>query len=161
MSLERIDTYVKEADALLRRRGIQQADLVDIDTVCYDTPSNDRYDELKREFAQRAFLIDETEVNGRLIAVLEFHEPLEVEGHRLTYLELPQPKRPDTEEGISHVQYVTRQGISRFRSRYSAIAFEEKGNPLNRLLQLSGDLATVRFHDKHMGAVLEQEKNHD
>lgn len=161
MSLEGLAKYVEQADSLLQMKGIRKSDIIAADTVCYDAPSNDRYDELKAEFGQSAALIEESMVNDRLIAVFEFHDPLIIGNQALSYLELPQPKRPQTPEGIAHVQYVTRQGISRFKNRYSALNFEEKGNVLNRLLQLSGDGVTVRFHDKHMGAVIDMERIND
>lgn len=160
MSIAGIEQYVQRTDALIEARGIRSDDLYDIDTVCYDVETNERYEELRRDFAQRAMLISETPVNNRLIAVFEFSEPIVANGHRINYLELPQPKRPGTVEGISHVQYVTRFGVRRFVDRYSAITFEEKGNPDNRLLQLSDGSVTARFHDKHMGAVIEMEQNH-
>ena len=149
------------AEALLREHGISPDDLVQCDTICYRVETNERYDELRQELARVAMLLNEVEVNGRLIAAFALTEPLAAgDWHDISYIELPQPK-PGSRypEGIDHVQFVTRLPLGKFQATYPDIPFEEKGlaSRLNPLLKLEGDTISVKFHDKHMGSVTELE----
>lgn len=156
---------VERADALIARQGIQPHDLVQCDTLCYRVETNERYDQMKQELARVALALGEQEVNGRLIATYMFHEPLTAgRWQTISYVELPQPKpnRVYT-EGVDDVLYVTRQSLSEFQAKYSSIAFEEKSlaNVHNPLLEIEGEGMAVKFHDKHMGVVVELERAHN
>ena len=152
------EAFVAKADALLASRGIGAQEIVQCDTICYRVETNERYDDVKQQLAQRALMIDETEVNGRLIAVFAPNEALQAGAWQsISYIELPQPKPGSFyPEGIDHVQYVTRRSLSEFHRAHSDVSFEEKGlkSRLNPLLKLSGEDVSVKFHDKHMGAVI-------
>lgn len=154
--------FIEKADRLIAEHKIDASDLVQCDTICYRVEINDRYDEVKRQLAECALMIDETEVNGRLISVFASKEPLCAGSwSSISYIEIPQPKPGSFyAEGIDHVQMVTRHPLSQFHSTYTNIAFEEKGlaSRINPLLKLSGDEASIKFHDKHMGAVIEMER---
>lgn len=155
------ETFITKVDELVAAHGIAGDDLVQLDTICYRVETNERYDELKRRLAGVALEIDETEVNGRLISVFAVERPL-VAGNwqSISYIEVPQPKPGSPyPEGIDHVQIVTRQRLSDFHAKYSETPFEEKGlvNIINPLLKLNGSGVSVKFHDKHMGAVIELE----
>lgn len=156
------ESFISSADTLLKSSGIDRSDIVQCDTVCYRVETNERYDELKLQLASCALMVSESEVNGRDIAVYSLEEPLVVgDWSSISFIELPQPK-PDNKyiEGIDHVQFVTRQGLAVFRSKYSGIRFDEKGlaNKLNPLLKLEADGVALKLHDKHMGAVIELEQ---
>lgn len=159
------DTAVTNAEALLREYGIDSADLVQCDTICYRVVTNERYEEVKQQLARVAILLNEVEVNGRLIAAFALEEPLRAGAQdSISYIELPQPKPGRTYiEGIDHVQFVTRLPLSHFHKKYQNITFEEKGltNRLNPLLEIEGEDIAVKFHDKHMGAVTELEERLD
>ncbi|HEX7483942.1 MAG TPA: VOC family protein [Candidatus Saccharimonadales bacterium] len=149
---------ILNAEALLREHSILPADLIQCDTICYRVETNERYEEIKQQLGQKALLLNEVEVNGRLIASFGLEEPLEAgTQHSISYIELPQPK-PGSEytEGIDHVQFVTRLPLSQFHTKYQQLPFEIKGlaSELNPLLKLEGDDISVKFHDKHMGAVI-------
>jgi predicted metalloenzyme YecM len=152
---------VINAEALLRDHTILTTDIVQCDTICYRVETNDRYDELKEQLAQAALLLNEVEINGRLIASYALEEPLEAGSqHYISYIELPQPKPGSAySEGIDHVQFVTRLPLGQFRTKYQHLPFETKGlsSKLNPLLKLEGEEISVKFHDKHMGAVTELE----
>lgn len=155
------EAAVTQAEALLHENGITRDDLVQCDTLCYRVETNERYDELKQKLARVAMLLNEVEINGRLIAAFALTEPLAAgDWPDVSYIELPQPK-PGSRypEGIDHVQFVTRLPLSKFQAKYPEVSFEEKGlaNKLNPLLKLEGDAMSVKFHDKHMGAVAELE----
>ena len=149
---------VINAEALLRDHTILPTDIVQCDTICYRVETNDRYDELKEQLAQAALLLNEVEINGRLIASFALSEPLEAGSqHFISYIELPQPKAgSDYREGIDHVQLVTRLPLAQFHTKYQDLPFETKGlaSKLNPLLKLEGENISVKFHDKHMGAVI-------
>ena len=152
------EAFVANADALLASHEIESQEIVQCDTICYRVETNERYDDVKQQLARRAMMIDETEVNGRLIAVFAPHEPLRAGmWQSISYIELPQPKPGRFyPEGIDHVQYVTRRSLSDFHQAHTEVSFEEKGleSKLNPLLKLIGEDVSVKFHDKHMGAVI-------
>lgn len=151
------ETAVTNAETLLREYGIDSADLVQCDTICYRVETNECYEEVKQQLARVAILLNEVEVNGRLIAAFALEEPLHAGAQdSISYIELPQPK-PGSHyaEGIDHVQFVTRLPLNHFHDKYRSLPFEEKGlvSKLNPLLKLEGNEVSVKFHDKHMGAV--------
>ena len=152
---------IESAEALIDTHGIDRQDLASCDTICYRVETNDRYTIMKEALARGALLLDESEVSGRLISVFELNHRLAAAGWGgVSYIELPQPKSgSDYTEGIDHLQFVTRSGLTRFQQKYAHLPFETKGlaNQLNPLLKLSGDTVAVKFHDKHMGAVIELE----
>jgi predicted metalloenzyme YecM len=152
---------ILSAEALLHEHSILPVDLVHCDTICYRVETNGRYEELKELLGQKALLLNEVEVNSRLIASFALEQPLEAgTQHSISYIELPQPK-PGSEysEGIDHVQFVTRMPLGQFQIKYQQLPFETKGlaSRLNPLLKLEGKQISVKFHDKHMGAVIELE----
>jgi predicted metalloenzyme YecM len=152
------EVAVLNAEVLLHENGIMLDDLVQCDTVCYRVETNERYGEVKQGLVRAAILLNEVEINGRLIASFALNEPLSAGGqHAISYIELPQPKPGSHyEEGIDHVQFVTRLPLSHFQDKYRSIPFDEKGlaNQLNPLLKLAGEDISIKFHDKHMGAVV-------
>jgi uncharacterized protein len=151
------EAFIKKADALITEHAIDVSEIVQCDTICYRVETNERYDEIKRQLATVALMIDETEVNGRMITVFATHTPLNAGDWRsVSYIEIPQPKSGSYyPEGIDHVQMVTRLPLSEFQKQHANIGFEEKGlaNKLNPLLKLEGEGVAIKFHDKHMGAV--------
>lgn len=155
---------VLDAEVLIQENNIALDELTQCDTICYRVETMARYDELKTELAKAAFLLSETEINGRLIAVYALDEPLAAgEQHAISYIELPQPK-PGSKypEGIDHLQFVTRLPLPTFRAQHEDISFDEKGleHRLNPLVKLVGQSVSVKFHDKHMGSVVELEKSY-
>lgn len=156
------EAFIEKANTLIDQSGIARKELLLCDTLCYRVETNERYDELKKALTSLAFSVDETEVNGRLIAVYDLRDPLNVPGWQrpVPYLEIPQPKLGSPyKEGFDHAQFVTLRGLSHFRAQHQALSFDEKGleHELNPLIKLSGDGVAVKFHDKHMGSVIELE----
>ena len=154
------------AESFMWQHGITPiTELTDYDTVCYRVETNDRYIEVQRELGHVAVLLDESEVNGRLISVFRLHKPQMTDGFMTRFVELPQPK-PNNQykEGIQHLQAVTADGLEVFHAKHENLPFDTSGlsNELNPLLELSGyvglEPVTVKFHDKHMGAVLGLER---
>jgi len=156
------EAFVQKVDVLLEQQGIVPDELIQCDTICYRVETNERYAQVSRLLAERALLISESEVNGRLIAVFAVHEPLRAgRWQSISYLEVPQPKSGSHyPEGIDHVQMVTRRALPAFHAQYAHVPFEEKGlaSPLNPLLKLQDGGISVKFHDKHMGSVITLEE---
>ncbi|MGJ9374315.1 VOC family protein [Nesterenkonia sp. CF4.4] len=148
---------VRDADKLIESLGVRD-ELVQNDTLCLQVSSNDRYTRRKQDLALAGTWISESLVNGRLIAVLQLHEPLRAHGWSVSFIELPQPKTGSEIDGIRHLQFVTRTGIESFRHRFAELGFRETGNPRNRLLEITENDVVVRFHDKNLGAVIEWEQ---
>lgn len=157
------ELFIEKADTLVAEQGIDADELVQCDTICYRVETNERYDEIKHQLAAVALMIDETEVNGRLITVFAAHSPLRAgKWQSISYIEIPQPKPGSYyPEGIDHVQMVTRRSLSDFQKAHGDITFEIKGlaNTLNPLLKLENEEVAVKFHDKHMGSVIELENS--
>lgn len=155
------EAFVEKANALLDDSNISRDELVQCDTLCYRVESNARYDELKHQLASRIAWMDESPVNGRLIAAYGLSEPLAVPGWQLPvrFLEIPQPK-PNNKyaEGLEHAQFVTADRLSEFHKTHAELDFDTSGlaNQINPLLELKGDVA-IKFHDKHMGSVIDLE----
>jgi predicted metalloenzyme YecM len=155
------EAFVEKTNALLDNSGISRDELVQCDTLCYRVETNTRYDDLKRQLASKIAWMGESTVNGRLIAAYGLNEPLVVPGWQLPvrFLEIPQPK-PNNKyaEGLEHAQFVTADRLSEFHKTYAELGFDTSGlqNQVNPLLELNGDV-TVKFHDKHMGSVIDLE----
>lgn len=154
--------YIARAQQALEALGLTDS-VVQQDTVCLQVPSHERYDQVKAQFLQEdARLLSEKEIGGRLIAVFAPTGPVRAEGTpwAASFIELPQPKpnADEVPEGIRHVQFVTRTGIETFREDHEHIRFADRGNTANRLLETKRDDVVLRFHDKNLGAVIEQEK---
>ena len=62
--------YLPSSVELLDQLGVRD-EVVHNDTVCLQVPSHERYVQLRAELAEFGELISESEVNGRLIAVIE------------------------------------------------------------------------------------------
>lgn len=150
-------TAVRDADQLIESLGVRD-ELVQNDTLCLQVSSSDGYTRLKQELALIGEWINESLVNGRLIAVLQLHEPLRAHGWSVSFVELPQPKTGSELDGLRHLQFVTRTGIESFRRRFPGLEFRETGNARNRLLEITEGDVVVRFHDKNLGAVIEWEQ---
>lgn len=79
----------------------------------------------------------------------------------MPYIELLQPKPTrENRDGIDGIFFVTNVALSEFVARHQDIAFETKGlaNQANPYVELKTDDVAVKFHDRHMGAVLQIEQ---
>ncbi|WP_258935179.1 VOC family protein [Nesterenkonia pannonica] len=147
--------YIGRAQQVLSALGLE-GDVVQLDTVCLEVSSHERYDQLKAQLTEEdARLLSEKEISGRLIAVFAPGAPVGGAGSRwfASFVEIPQPKsgaEPDA-EGVKHVQFVTRTGIEAFREKHEHIRFVERGSSANRLLETTHQGTVLRFHDKNLG----------
>ena len=149
-------SFVKSADAGLARNGIRRGELGMLDHICYRVETLERYDLVKGEMARQAFLLDESEVSGRLISTFAFDSPLEASGWRIPYLELPQPKEVISfREGLEHAGFVVIGGLDRFSKNHPTLPLDDSAmdKPINPELGLKHDGISVKFHEVQLGAV--------
>ncbi len=152
--------YVARAEAMVGRHGVAAQELAQCDMINYECNTNERYDVVKQELLQSAKLLSEIEHGGRLVSIYQNDPALEAGQWRVPYVELLQPK-PTREniDGIDGLFFVTSVALSKFLERHSDVPFETKGlvNAANPYVELKADDVAVKFHDRHMGAVLQIE----
>lgn len=154
-------SFIEKVDTTLRDLGVSRDELAMMDHLCYRVESQERYSELLMLFSKEAMLLGESEVNGRMIAVFEFEEPLQGSGWTIPYLELPAPKPGSSySEGLEHAELVVIGGLARFMDRHPDISFSLSG--MNKLINpeagVKGGTAAVKFHELQLGAVVRIEK---
>lgn len=155
------EPFVDKINDGLKRVGVVREELSMMDHLCYRVETKGRYFEMMGEVARRAILLGESEINGRMIATFELHEPLETGGWRIPYLELPQPKvGAPYPEGLEHGEFVVVGGLEAFRARHDDIDFDDKGmnKTINPELGLKAAGMSVKFHEQQLGAVVRIEK---
>lgn len=152
--------YVSRVVKLLAAKGIENDEIVQCDTLCYECDTNHRYEEVKLALARSAKVLSEKTTNGRLVSILQIGSPLKVEGWRIPYIELLQPKPTRKNiDGIDCVFFVTALSVREFHQRHSDAQFEDKGlaNKLHPYIELKGEEVAVKFHDRHFGSVVDLE----
>jgi predicted metalloenzyme YecM len=154
-------TFIADVERVLEARGIAADELTQCDMLNYECSTNERYDEVKKALEGSARILNETEHGGRLIAILQAEPRLIAGDWRVPYIELLQPK-PTREniDGIDSVFFVTALALPEFLKQHADVDFETKGlaNKANPYVELKTDGIAVKFHDRHMGAVLEIER---
>lgn len=154
--------YVARVEAEVNKRGIQTDELVQCDMLNIECSTNENYDNAKAALlARSAVMLSEIEHGGRLISIFGLDPALQAGNWQIPHVELLQPK-PTREniDGIDGIFFVTARGLGVFLEKHKDIAFENKGlaNKANPYVELKGatDGTTwaVKFHDRHMGAVL-------
>lgn len=160
MSLQRaIDGYeafIQKTSRGLERARIDRSKLAMMDTICYRAGSLRTYKSVLANIGG-SMLVGVQEVGGRPIATIELEEPLEAEGWKVSYLELPAPKEGTPyPEGLEHAQFVTVGSLGRFEQRHPHIVFDRggMGNPLNPMLGLKTTYLSAKFHELPLGTVV-------
>lgn len=137
--------------------GIDRTDLAMMDHICYRVETNRRYCELRRQIGRTAKLLGESMVSGRMIAVFDFFEPLEVSGWKIPTLELPAPKQGSPyPEGLEHAEFVPVGSLDWFQDKYEYLPFTHNGmnKDINPELGLKHAGISVKFHEQQLGAVV-------
>lgn len=156
--------YIKTAEDVLRQKGVGSHELVQCDMVNYECPTNERYDEMMLELQKQARLLNETTHGGRLISIFRADPQLRAGDRRVPYIELLQPKPTrDNIDGIDGIFFVTVDELPVFVAKHPKLKFDTKGlaNNHNPYVELKTEGVSVKFHDRHMGAVLGMEKRID
>lgn len=155
------DNYVARAEVMVGSRGVATDELTQCDMINYECDTNERYEEVKRALLQSASLLSEIMHGGRLVSIYQNDPVLEAGQWRVPYVELLQPKPTrENKDGIDGLFFVTSMALSEFIKKHQDIDFETKGlaNAANPYIELKADGVAVKFHDRHMGAVLQIEK---
>lgn len=158
------EAFVATIDRGLDELGIDRSLLVEADHICYRVETDERYRELVAQLGDEAELLDESDVNGRLIATFRLTEPLQAGGWQVSYLELPAPKvGSDYREGLEHVEFVVLGGdLERFLRHHDHLAemFSHKGmtKEINPELGLKAAGISVKFHRLPLGEVVRMER---
>ncbi len=153
--------FITRVETLADKNGIAMDEVVQCDMLNYECDTNERYDEVKAALLRSAELLSEIEHGGRLIAILESKPALRAGTWRVPYIELLQPKPTRANiDGIDSVFFVTATDVRSFAAAHQGVAFDTKGlsNKANPYVELKGDGVAVKFHDRHMGAVLDIER---
>ncbi len=153
--------FIADTEEMIGRHGITTDELTQCDMVNYECSTNERYADVKAALLQSATLLSETEHGGRLISIFQADPALVAGNWRVPYIELMQPKPTrENADGIDGVFFVTAIALPEFLKRHEGTPFETKGlaNAANPYVELKADGVAVKFHDRHMGAVLEIER---
>jgi uncharacterized protein len=130
--------------------GIQAEELREIDHVCYRVTTLERYEKLRNDLSEIERLADESEINGRPIAIFELGEPILFGGRSIPALELPAPGATTYVEGYEHAEYVV-EDLDLFLNAHTGLPFNLKNmdKPINRDASLSFDGGiTAKFHER-------------
>jgi len=158
------ELFVANINRGLKEVGIDRTELSMMDHLCYRVETAGRYYEMIGEIGRRAVLLGENIVSGRLIATFELHDFLDVDGWRIPYIELPQPKQgAPYQEGLEHAELVVIGGLGTFRARHDELPFDDKGmsKAINPELGLKTAGMSVKFHEQQLGAVVRIENTLD
>lgn len=139
--------------------------------MCYRVETDERYNELRRELLRATRLVkpvgEPAMVSGRPIATFKFVEPVEAEGWKISYLELPAPKEGSPyEEGLEHAEFVVLGGdLDGFQAAHPHLEpfFKTSGmnKTVNPELGLKEFGMSVKFHELALGKVVRIEQNLD
>ncbi len=137
----------------MKNVGFEDAEFKEIDHVAYRTETDERYEELKREFQPFVSGSDEVMIAGRLISVFKLKEPV-VYGSWIIYgLELCAPKENSRyKEGLEHAEFVTKCSLEEFMKKHQDIKFDMKAfeKEVNRELVFDFSDCTVKFHEQSL-----------
>lgn len=162
--LQGAESFVATINNGLDELKIDRSYISECDHICYRVETHERYVELVKRLKSDAELLDENEVNGRMIATFRLRKPLAVGGWQISYLELPAPKLgSEYAEGLEHVEFVVLGGnLDRFIERHAHLAesFSYKGmtKTLNPELGLKTASISVKFHRLPLGEVVRIER---
>lgn len=126
-----------------------------IDHICYRTSSVDEYKSVLKELTGTApvlgFLLVESMIGGRPIAIVELHDAIYYGNkYSIKHIEVPSPKAGSAyESGLEHLEVVLGQPGQRspVDSKAALLAFAQQMQARNPLLQLCFKAA-----DKHINA---------
>lgn len=156
-ALGKYERYVQQASAMLETQGILLNELVQCDMINYECDTNERYAEVKEVLLRSAEMVSEIEHGGRLVSIYQAHRPLLAGQWNIPYIELLQPKPTrENRDAIDGIFFVTATSLVDFLERHQDIPFDTKGltNSANPYVEMKVNDVAVKFHDRHMGAVL-------
>lgn len=137
----------------LKEVGFGEEEFLELDHVAYRTESDERYEELKKEFEKITVTSSEATISGRLITVYRLKEPLVYGNWEVPGLELCAPKEGSfRKEGLEHAEFVTKDSLEKFMERHRDLSFNMKAfkKEVNRELILEFDDCVAKFHEQSL-----------
>lgn len=132
-----------------------------IDHLCYRVETIEKYEELKNSLLGLGSQISENIINGRPISIFKLNQPIIYKNLVIPCVELPAPKPTiHYKEGLEHVEFVVDQSIDNFMKLYSGVEFilRDLNLPNNSTIVLEFEDCAIKFHEKGIEEVVEQEK---
>lgn len=166
--LEGIGDFVANINRGLEEAQIDRSLLSEMDHVCYRVETDDRYNEVRRELLRATRLVkpvgEPAMISGRPIATFKFVKPVEAEGWKISYLELPAPKEGSPyKEGLEHAEFVVLGGdLEGFRVAHPHLEPFFKMGGMNKTVNPELGLKefdmSVKFHELALGKVVRIEQ---
>lgn len=130
----------------------------EMDHICYRVETEERYETVKKELSTIGKLINESDINGRLIAIFKLKKPIRHEMRDIYLIELPAPKKGSFyKEGFEHVEFVVDYSLEDFVKGFEHIDFDAKGmtKAVNREVRIQFGDISVKFHEHNLEYVIE------
>lgn len=153
-------SFVSQVLLRLEEIGIMRDELLGLDHLCYRVASLDWYNQLKGILSNTETLVDESQINGRPIAVFALRRPLVLRGFTIPALELPAPSQTRYPEGLEHAEFIVKD-LQAFMDHHPNVEFITKdlGKEINPevAIKLPGGIA-AKFHLKPLLEVVELQR---
>lgn len=133
----------------------------EMDHICYRVKDLDTYASKKIELEKHGELLIESIVNGRNISTFKLTNPIEFKNRKVFLIELPAPKNNHAyENGLEHVEFVTKEPLQKIVDRYPQFAFETFGihKKINADITLKLGKYCIRFHNQSLEEIIKLEK---
>ncbi|MFT4761693.1 MAG: putative metalloenzyme YecM [Paraglaciecola sp.] len=130
----------------------------EMDHICYRVETDERYETLKKELSTIGEMINESDINGRQIAVFKLEEPVRHEMRDIYLIELPAPKKGRFyKEGYEHVEFVIDYSLEDFVRGFEHIDFDKKGmdKEINPDVRIQFEDISVKFHEYDLEYVID------
>jgi predicted metalloenzyme YecM len=157
--LQGYEAFVFALLAQLGQLGIERKELLDLDHLCYRVETLEAYNQLKAELSRTETLIDESEINGRPIAVFQLNNPLVCEEFTIRALELPAPSATPYREGLEHAEFIV-EDLDQFMARHWDMGFitKDRGKEINPEIAVKLPSGAAKFHLKPLLEVVELQR---
>lgn len=129
----------------------------EMDHICYRVETDERYEVLKKELLTISEMINESDINGRKIAIFKLKKPIRHEMRDIYLIELPAPKKGSFyKEGYEHVEFVIDYSLEDFVRGFEHIDFDKKGmkKAVNPDVRIQFDDLSVKFHEHNLEYVI-------
>lgn len=151
--LENYKTFLDKIFSNVKDAGFKDEEFIEIDHLAYRTETNERYEELKKEFEKISSNFSEAIISGRPIMVCRLKEPLVYGNWKIEGSELCAPKEGSFfKEGLEHAEFVTKKSLEDFLHDHENIAFNMNAYSKveNPELILEFEDCAVKFHTQSL-----------
>lgn len=154
------EEFVNRIGTGLTILGVKRKLLLQLDHLCYRVETVDRYHEAVQELGKRGVRLTANKINGREISVFELEQPVEADGWKIPFVEVPMPKRGQPySEGLEHAEFVV-GNLKEFEQAHPNLLFKPGGDDTNPVLTIEHTHLPVKFHERPLDVVaLEQQRS--